>query len=1222
MKAKMILKKGMVFLFAMVMVLTGIFSLGVMAASGLEGAYISPKSKMGLQYANNFSRDVSKSQVSVPNFMADSDTNSEEPNKSFNAQQVAAGNSDAGQKWRGFAAYAKNHDPSDFWVKYKNVTTANGKSVDLKIEVTDWKTQNDESKPLPSNGDMFGHDNNSAHLGYAIGFSYKKTGVVMFSGFKWVKFKYTFLYNGTNTKAPFTGFATFQDIDQNQYVTITDGTECISKASYIGGSDGNTWCEPDGWTYKAIKDQNASSDMGKDTFNKTCISLYVKDMTDMSIKYGWTGHTAIAYFDLAPWAMNSFEDNANPDVPKKLIQSGSSWISNEKTSAVAYKLGDTYSYRYEDTTPTYATDILSNLWNGQNKTAISSYVWEDTLDSGLSYVAGSLQVNVGGEDFTSEFSDSSSGQNIKFSATSKALANTSFYGKKVTVTFKVKIKDASYNWLGHERTADNKYRLIPNTAKRSMTYLKKLAYDDKKEVYTVTDGDYTSIPQNTSTVWSKVPIGDPNNPDPDPKKTVSDEDEKNVLNNTLTNADETFTYTVSKEIEKNMPSTAKYSKVVIKDNVDSCLTIDSVKFYAGDKDVTSSFAPTSANKGNYLEYAASSDLLNNKDFYGNNAGTTVKMVIKTHIDAKKVSIETLRAHGHLVENDKKTETDIKIKNETTVTTTKADNQGTWDVDKKVTPPPTTTDSPVPSIKDPVKKVSDSDDLNWDATVKQDGEKTPGSHNRVTDVTNQWLYTLTQEIPAHTVELFHYKSFTITDAVDSCLSYDVKDIAIKAGDKDYTDKFDIKKGEDNSITLTAKADVLTSDEFYGGNAGNKIVVSFPVKISADAETLKDENLGHLEIDGKKLAHLQKVSDLQKLSGFTDLVKSKDNEYVYAFLNQAKTHIDSQIKYEGQTGVKDRITDKVQTAVETADPTIKKESSKYEWQVGDKVDYTINVGDANSNSIADNVVVTDESLPKAMLPDKDSITISSTFDKEKSGAPEDRDISKDAKIEYTEKGFVITIPKLYRGEVATIKLTCTAKEKSTYDSITDQWADCLEKANADKKLTCVNGEVIENRAFVTATLMLKDKDTPPDDLERVWVNTPHLNIKKSVEKKEYKVGETVKYTLVVTNVHEGTLARDIVITDQLQTPGETIVEGTIRLKDETGAVYDLGKKAGKDAEKPYLETQDDTSFKITTGMNLRYDGESPFKKLAEIDDKVHWKNKEGLTQEEWDAPITHK
>ena len=71
MKIKMILKKGMVFLFAAAMAVTGVFSLGVMAASGLEGAYISPKSKMGLEFANNFDRAVSKSQVDVPNFMAD-----------------------------------------------------------------------------------------------------------------------------------------------------------------------------------------------------------------------------------------------------------------------------------------------------------------------------------------------------------------------------------------------------------------------------------------------------------------------------------------------------------------------------------------------------------------------------------------------------------------------------------------------------------------------------------------------------------------------------------------------------------------------------------------------------------------------------------------------------------------------------------------------------------------------------------------------------------------------------------------------------------------------------------------------------------------------------------------------------------------------------------------------------------------------------------------------
>ncbi len=77
-----------------------------------------------------------------------------------------------------------------------------------------------------------------------------------------------------------------------------------------------------------------------------------------------------------------------------------------------------------------------------------------------------MQVNVGGQDFTSKFRDSSSGQYLKFSAKTDALSNTAFYGKKVTITFKVKIKDASYSWLGHERTSDNKYRLIPNAAKK------------------------------------------------------------------------------------------------------------------------------------------------------------------------------------------------------------------------------------------------------------------------------------------------------------------------------------------------------------------------------------------------------------------------------------------------------------------------------------------------------------------------------------------------------------------------------------------------------------------------------------------------------------------------------------------------------------------------------------------------------------------------------------
>lgn len=45
MKIKMILKKGMVFLFAAAMAVTGVFSLGVMAASGLEGHILAPNQR-------------------------------------------------------------------------------------------------------------------------------------------------------------------------------------------------------------------------------------------------------------------------------------------------------------------------------------------------------------------------------------------------------------------------------------------------------------------------------------------------------------------------------------------------------------------------------------------------------------------------------------------------------------------------------------------------------------------------------------------------------------------------------------------------------------------------------------------------------------------------------------------------------------------------------------------------------------------------------------------------------------------------------------------------------------------------------------------------------------------------------------------------------------------------------------------------------------------------
>ena len=1214
-KWKRKLKKGALVTLSAVLVL-GVFGAGCLggietrAAGGFsdDGVYKKPSQAISMEYAHSFNRAVTKSRTTVPSFMSDS--NAEEPNKSFKAQQDAAGNSDADVTWHGYGAYAKNHDPEDFWVKYSGVTTVDGKAVDLKIQVTDWKTQNDEAKPLPSNGDIFGHDNDPSHLGYAIGFSYKQTGVVMFSGFKWVKFQYSFSYSDGSGAAPFTGYLTFQDIDQNQYVTVTGGMEKITYASYIGGADGNSRCEADGWTYRSILDTNASED--QDTFLKTCLTAYVKDLTSLSVKYGWTGHTAIAYFDLAPFAMNTFSQEFTPKGPEKLIFNGSSWVKNEKGTAVAHKLGETYSYRYVEETPEYGADIVETL-----TTPVTKMVYTDTLDDGLSYVSGSMKVSVGGVSHNDWFTDGSGGQKITFSATKTALSSEAFYGKQLVIEFQVKIKDAGYDWLGHERTSDNKYRLIPNTAHRDMEYVSR--YDSQTQETVRKDAS-----QDTGTVWAKVPVGDPDDPGkiPPPEKKVSDEDEKEVEKDTLTDADESFVYTVTQKLPVNMPSTDRFSRFTFEDQIDTCLSIDEIHIYAGEKEVTGQFSfEEDEKKKNHIVASASEALLNDASFYGSQNGTVIKMTVKVHIDPERSPLSVLREHGHM--NEGETETSMTFLNQASVITTRTDHAGNWEADKKQDTGKTTTVVPIPEIPVPEKQVSDSDDLNWDGSVQEKGEETPDVHDRVSDVTGEWTYTITQKIPEHTVTLFHYASFTVTDAVDGCLSYDTGTVKVLVGKTDVTDQFTIEKGEDNVLTLSAKTELLTSEEFYGKKAGSEVVVTFPVTISADAETLKSAETGHLKLGNETFSHLMKLSELAKKEGFAGLGKVGDSEYVYAFLNQAKSHIDSGLKYNGKLGVKDRETGTVETVAETADPTVSKESSQFEWQVGDKVDYTIRIGNTNPNSIADNVTVTDASLPKGMIPDAGSITIRSEYEREEakaaSGAPEDRDIMKDADIQYTETGFTITIPKLYREETAVITLTCTAQEKATYDTVTGQWADCLEKENPEKTLTCVNGEVIDNTVSVTATLMLPD--TPPEDEERVWVNTPHLTIKKSAEKKEYEVGEVIKYTLEITNDHEGTLARDLAITDQIETEGVRIIEGSIHLKDETGASYDLGKKAGKEADPPYVLLPDEKSFTITTGMNLRHDGESPFEKQEDINDRVHHKELEGLSEEEWNSPLTH-
>lgn len=93
--------------------------------------------------------------------------------------------------------------------------------------------------------------------------------------------------------------------------------------------------------------------------------------------------------------------------------------------------------------------------------------------------------------------------------------------------------------------------------------------------------------------------------------------------------------------------------------------------------------------------------------------------------------------------------------------------------------------------------------------------------------------------------------------------------------------------------------------------------------------------------------------------------------------------------------------------------------------------------------------------------------------------------------------------------------------------------------------VAGWEIENTATVTA-----DNALPEDDKAIIWVNQPSLSVEKSASLSSYTVGDFVTYHIKVTNETPGTLGRNLVISDLLRTEGVELQRDSIKVWDSNG------------------------------------------------------------------------
>ena len=180
--------------------------------------------------------------------------------------------------------------------------------------------------------------------------------------------------------------------------------------------------------------------------------------------------------------------------------------------------------------------------------------------------------------------------------------------------------------------------------------------------------------------------------------------------------------------------------------------------------------------------------------------------------------------------------------------------------------------------------------------------------------------------------------------------------------------------------------------------------------------------------------------------------------------------------------------------TPELELHKNVSKYEWAVGDVIDYNVTVTQTKENTRAAELVMEDAVPPGLELLEEEC----------RIEAPGVADCSL---VCDGQNGWRVSCPSLGYGQTITVWFKCRALEES-------------------------NGQECGNVVSVTAKNLINKETNEQEtikDIAEVWVNSPQLTIDKTADKYEWSVGDAVSYRIVVNNPVPGTIARDVRISD---------------------------------------------------------------------------------------------
>lgn len=326
-----------------------------------------------------------------------------------------------------------------------------------------------------------------------------------------------------------------------------------------------------------------------------------------------------------------------------------------------------------------------------------------------------------------------------------------------------------------------------------------------------------------------------------------------------------------------------------------------------------------------------------------------------------------------------------------------------------------------------------------------------------------------------------------DTIPSGGGEDTEDIKMKAPALEITKKSNKSQyaiGEVATYTLTVKQtkenltanNVVITDKFAQEDGMTYDADSMEVKLNKEDIT-KDCKIT-VEGNNFKIETGKNISDEDKLEVSYKVSFSKTGEYT----NTAISTSDNTNE--------DRSNNVVEVTNVTPELSINKTSDKTEYAVGNTGIYTLTVKQTKADATAKNVTVKDQFVQE------DGITIDAeSMNVSLNGT----DITKDCKIVTNQNNFTIE----------------TGKDLSSKDELLVSY-----------NVTYTKEGIYKNTATTQA-----DNADPKDDNNSVTVVDQDVTMTKDADKKEYKVGDMVKYNVSVSLKKENSVSKDVVINDTI-------------------------------------------------------------------------------------------